>query len=265
VARQAAAWLKRLGTPPRLELDYSSTYGDLLSNVGRHDEAIALYRRAVELATQVAGIRRRASPRSTTPRVAVRAHGPVRRGRARGREGDRHLRAGALARAGPRHRVDQPRDHALLPGRLGDAMPCLSKSGALLAPLADQARPYQAWNDAMRAQILERVASSWRPTRLSSVRSSTPTCSTRHPRRGAGRARAPAGAQARARRRGARRAGHGADGAQPGATDPRLRAFSLAMALWPRPRSTARAGQRGPRPGELRGREDGFLRQRIEA
>ncbi|MGC4118948.1 MAG: serine/threonine-protein kinase [Myxococcales bacterium] len=155
LAHDCEAWLRRLGSPPRLELALLLYRGDLLSEQRRHDEAIALYKRALDLAMRLGSPIREAVARNTLGTQLLRI--------------GRHAEAGqeleGCVRALERAPYGSPIDVALAwgnlsyvrfaQGRVDDGLAALDRGDAALAPILVQNEPNHLWLLSARASGLE--------------------------------------------------------------------------------------------------------------
>ncbi|HEY3451366.1 MAG TPA: protein kinase [Myxococcales bacterium] len=156
LSRDCEAWLRRLGTPARLELRCLLYRGDVLSEQRRSDEAIALFKKALELSqrsgswTLAEGV-----ARNTLATQFVRA----------GRYAEAEQEFEACIRAHERARYLSPVDLAIgwgnlgyvwiFQGRLDEALVAIDRGDAALAPVLAQNEPNHLWLLATRGTALE--------------------------------------------------------------------------------------------------------------
>jgi tetratricopeptide (TPR) repeat protein len=157
LALDAEAWLKRLGYPPHLDALYTAAYADLLSRQGRHDEAVALFRRVIQLDEQVSG------PRA--PNVADAYNSVGVELQIVGRLAEAAEAFETSIRLHEHARWHQPATEALAlgnlaitrlyQGRAADALSSLDRAEQMVSPLGADLNSYHVWLQFQRALVLE--------------------------------------------------------------------------------------------------------------
>jgi hypothetical protein len=157
MALDADAWLRRLGSPPWLDLELTDTRADLAS-YQRHDaDAVALYRRAIVLGEQVYG--------SKSAELGYRHNNLASQFTATGHHAEATLECEAAIRIIEGAAVHSPVNLATAwtnlainrayQGQLDTARAAIDRSDEILAAAGSQAAPYLVWNKELRAEVQE--------------------------------------------------------------------------------------------------------------
>jgi tetratricopeptide (TPR) repeat protein/tRNA A-37 threonylcarbamoyl transferase component Bud32 len=152
----AEAWLRRLGTPAHLELQYVLGRATVLRALGRLDDSIALFRRAAELCELTQAPPPEVVEVHNNLSIALRTVGRL-------AESERELKLAIATSNKARWRTVLGHATVLTNlgslrsqlGRSADALSSLDEAKALLANQQESTEPYLLWIDSYRGEALE--------------------------------------------------------------------------------------------------------------